>query len=204
MAKSGTQGRHENVGKEAPFLSPQRETRRASTNQPIIMAKTMFQSELSKLGPVKVTVKSDVLQSKYSTPQSPKPPYVVLELNGVERTLNIENDACGAVFDGRKNQTITICAEGSRDEATIVVVGEELPQQQPKPSPTSATHQPPAQHAPAAGMRAKSVRYGYKEGLPNYSSEYIEIEVELEAGIKASDALEFARKFVHSQIQWPK
>ena len=178
------------------------------------MAKSLWHSELVKLGPVKVTVKSGVLESTKKAGSF----YVTLNVNGEDRYYNPENQACEEFFNNRVGQTISVVASGREADALLTLVGEELPRQAPKPASTRT--QPPQHHdsnppgrpggPPAAepqhatGMRAKSIRYGYKAGLPNFSSEYIEIEVELEPGVKAADALEFARKFVHSQIQWPK
>ena len=189
------------------------------------MAKTLFHSELVKMGPVKMTVKSDVLHSKYSKPNDPKPPYVILDIGGTERTYNCENPSCESFFSGAKNQVITIIAEGSREDATITLVGEELPRRQ-EPLPKERVPdfgarppvQPPQQQPPPArpivhgtvpndhvtGMRATEVEYSFTKGLPNYCSEKIGIVVALEPGAKAADALAFARQFVHGKIQQSK
>jgi len=86
------------------------------------------------MGPVFVTVKSDVLESQFKKGQY----YVVLDIDGVERTYNIENDNCMTAFDGQKGASFTIEAQGSRDEATVEYIGDEPPaqeQQQQRPPP---------------------------------------------------------------------
>ena len=50
-------------------------------------------------------------------------------------------------------------------------------------------------------MKAKLVRYERVFRLGNYESERIGIDIELEDGDKAIDALTHARKFVYSQAQ---
>lgn len=176
----------------------------------------MWHSELVKLSPIKINIKSDVLESKYSKPNDPKPPYVVLEIDGGERSYNCENNDCAAFFDNRKGQTISICAEGSREDARIVLVGEEVrpPVSRPAASapaarpaanvPVSRPAHAPTEHASGVGMRAGEVRYERTVGLPNYCSEKIGITVFLEEGAKAAEALAYAKKFVESHLQSPE
>lgn len=116
------------------------------------MSKTLYQSELVKLGPVTVRVESDILKSKYDG----KPDYVVLALNGTERLYNLENHSCGDAFHGRKGQTITIQATGSRDEASISIVddGDIAPVSRPTAAP-----------ARAAAPAAKSTPHGATVGM---------------------------------------
>jgi hypothetical protein len=45
-------------------------------------------------------------------------------------------------------------------------------------------------------MKAKTVRYEKKFNLGNYETEVVGIELELNEGEKASDALALAKKFV--------
>lgn len=121
------------------------------------MAKTLYHSELVKLSPVQVTVKTDVLDSKFKD----KPPYVGLKIDGEERNYSTENDECAAFFDGQKGRTFTIVAEGREDDATITYVGEsaapvedaqEAPEAPPARRPSRAPARPPArrQSAPPA------------------------------------------------------
>lgn len=163
------------------------------------MAKTLWHSQLVQLGPVKITVEKEVVESTKKRGTF----YATINLNGESRYYHVENDACGEFFRGRCGKQITIIAEGRDADATITLVGQAIgataatPKTPPAPVATASA-------TAAAGMRAKTIRYCYKAGLPNYSSESIELEVELEPGVKAADALDYARKFVHSQIQWPK
>lgn len=118
------------------------------------MAKTLYHGALRKLGAVKVTVKSDVLESKYPG----KPPYVTLEIGGEDFNYNTENDNCAAFFEGTKGRTFTIVADGGGkdkgDTATITYVGEGVneggtsPQTPPK-APQRAAAAPPARRGPA-------------------------------------------------------
>lgn len=92
------------------------------------MAKTLYHSQLKALGPTRVTVKSDVLKSKFSKPNAPKPDYVILEINGEDFNYSSENEGCADFFNGSKGKTFTLIAEGGGkgNEATaaITYVGE--------------------------------------------------------------------------------
>lgn len=133
------------------------------------MAKTLYHSELCTLGDVLVTVTTDVMSSKFSKPGAPKPNWVGLKIDGEERTYNLDSDACEAFFSGRKGQTLTIQAFGSKDEAVVVESGKPVPaDHEPEPpafpSKTQApVGQPPGRapvlaqssgEAPAAQARA--------------------------------------------------
>lgn len=113
------------------------------------MAKTLYHSELVKLGPVEVTVKSDILQSKYPG----KPDYVVLEIAGEERNYSFDTPECATPFEGQKGQTFTIVAEGSGKDgsATVTYVGEGggAPQRKAAPQRPAPARQPARQPAPA-------------------------------------------------------
>jgi hypothetical protein len=161
------------------------------------MAKVIYHSQLRALQAVKVKVLSDVLKSKHTG----NPDYVTIELEGAERYYNVENADCAKFFHGRKGQVITIQADGTREEASIMLVGEhtaDLPQQ-----PAARSNPPPTATTPEAGMRAGEVRYERTVGLPNYCSEKIGIMVFLEPGAKAADALAFAKKFVEAHLMSP-
>ncbi len=131
------------------------------------MAKTLYQSQMVKMGPVKVTVKSDVLQSKFKG----KPPYVMLEIGGEDYNYSTENDECAEFFEGQKGRSFTVVAEGSRENALLTYVGEAAPDPEPEQKPTAKSRPPanpskgrgapppaqqaaPAQHAPPAETHA--------------------------------------------------
>ena len=113
------------------------------------MAKQIWHSELKSLGPVRVTIKSDILKSKWSKPNDPKPDFVVLDVNGEQRNYTLENPSCGDVFRNRKEQTISIIAEGSGESATITYVGQSGAQT-PLPAHRQTNQAPPAHQPPPA------------------------------------------------------
>ena len=157
------------------------------------MPKTLYHSALKQLGPVRVTVKSDVLQSKFSKPNAPKPDYVILEIAGEEWNYSLENPTCGEVFEGQKGNTFTIVADGGgrgkEDSATVTYVGEAAsgdgdtaPAAPARPAPpvkrqngpphnTSVppghpAHQPaPAAARPTAAPRVETKHFGATVGM---------------------------------------
>lgn len=177
--------------------------------------KTLYHGELRKLSPVRVTVKSDVLESKYAG----KPPYVVLAINGDERNYTTENQGCAAFFDGRKGETFTLIAEGQREEATITYVGEsaavpqgpiplipatQLPHTASKP-PGPPQSSPPSPKPPTkAKMRLTEIRYDRTINTGNYCNEKIGVTLQVEDGAKADDVLFAARAWVdkHAPKEW--
>ena len=70
--------------------------------------KTLYHSELAAMGPVRVTVKTDRMKSRYSKPGNEKPDYVVLLIAGKEKNYNTENEGCAAFFEGQKGKTFTL------------------------------------------------------------------------------------------------
>lgn len=123
--------------------------------------KSLFHSELSKLGPIQVTVKTDVLQSKFQG----KPNYVVLECDGVERNYSCENAACEAALRGLRGRTVTVEATGSRDDAAIIVHGNQPAAQ---PAPAAQTQQAPARPAataPAPAAKGPRIPMGATVGM---------------------------------------
>jgi hypothetical protein len=111
------------------------------------MAKNLYHSALVKLGPVEVTVKSDILHSKFPG----KPDYVVLEIDGEDFNYSFDTPECAAPFEGQKGASFTVVAEGSGKDgtATVTYVGEGggTPQRKPAarpPARPAARNQPPA------------------------------------------------------------
>ena len=109
------------------------------------------------MGPVNVTVKSDVMESKYQG----KPPYVVLVIDGAERNYTLDSDACASFFEGQKGNTFALEAVGGKGQEEINYLGDDAPapQQAPPPSrPASAPRQqqapPPQRQAPAPQQQA--------------------------------------------------
>lgn len=101
--------------------------------------KGIYHSTLASFGPAYVTVKSDVLQSKKKGSY-----FVVLEHEGEEQFYNVENDACGDALRNLKGKSITIKAEGSRDDATIKILN------------SDGTHEAPAQRTASKPSRSES------------------------------------------------
>ncbi len=112
---------------------------------------SLFHSKLREMGEVDATITSaSPVKSKFAG----KPDWIGMKIDGVEYSYNIENDACGEALTGLKGQTVTIVADGSRDEATVEVLGEAAA---PAPRNTRAATTPP-RTAPArqpAGAPAK-------------------------------------------------
>ena len=123
--------------------------------------KGMFHSELSKLGPVEVLVKTDVMQSKFKG----KLPYVVLECDDVERNLTLENDECAKAVEGLKGKRVTIEATGTREEARLIITNvqggrsaapqreERSPAAQTPPAEAKGQERPAAHSAPPSSER---------------------------------------------------
>ena len=116
--------------------------------------KGLYHSEAVQISPIKCTVKSDVLRSKYEG----KPDYVILFIDGNERNYAIENPDCAAALKGMKNKNTMLEFTGSRDDASIRVLGAGATQQQPpiaadpgpEPNePPDFRNQPQQQRTPA-------------------------------------------------------
>jgi len=109
------------------------------------MAKTIYHSELVKLGAINVRIKSDVTPSKFKD----KSPYCTLEVNGEERNYTIESQACADVLHANKGRLVMLEAAGSREEATIKVLAAGASQEQPPAAPVRQPIQVPAAQASA-------------------------------------------------------
>ncbi len=110
--------------------------------------KSAYHSELvraSERNGLEVTVKSDVLKSKFKD-NGKDSYYVVIEVAGSEHQLKLENQECENAMSNLKNQTVILTATGSRDEARITVedAGDAPPQQRSAP-PQQRQSAPPAQ-----------------------------------------------------------
>jgi hypothetical protein len=126
------------------------------------------------MGPTRVTVKSIRLKGRYKDTNGNDVYYYTLDIGGTQRNYNIENEACGAVFDGKVGQTFTVIAEGSRDDATVVNVGESgqnlqqpaarqappVQQQATRPPVNNPPHQqaPTQRQAPPAGQSVQALK----------------------------------------------
>jgi hypothetical protein len=107
------------------------------------MAKNLYHSELVKMGPINVTVKTDVMPSKFKG----KNAYVVLSIDGEERQYTTENDECADFFDGQKGATLTIEASGSREEAKIEYLGTPAEEDEAPPEKAKAKGKGPPPRA---------------------------------------------------------
>jgi hypothetical protein len=103
------------------------------------MAKTIWHSELCKLSPLQIRIKSDVLKSKFKG----KPDYVVIEVDGEERNYSTENEECADFFNGQKGRKFTIVAEGREAEAVINYVGEPANEPEGDEEETPSRSRPP-------------------------------------------------------------
>lgn len=108
------------------------------------------------MGPVTVLVTSDVMQSKYQG----KPNYVMLEIDGVKRRYDCENEACETFFDQQKGQTLTVEAVGRGEDAgfNLAEEGGEAPPQQPPPrsAPQQSRPAPQQRQPPPAQQQAQN------------------------------------------------
>lgn len=77
--------------------------------------KTLYHSELAKMGMVTARINNEPTESKFPD----KPKWVVLEIGGEERYYNIENAECELILTGHKDHWVELEARGSREEATI-------------------------------------------------------------------------------------
>ena len=117
----------------------------------------MFHSELVKLGPVDITVKTEVRPSKYPD----KPDWVGLDIQGTERYLSIENSQVAGFFEFAGLGPIRVHATGNRDDARIVGVPEDSPEPAPvapRPVPAPARPAPPAARPAPAPAPAPAQR----------------------------------------------
>lgn len=111
----------------------------------------LYHSALVSMGLVTVSITTGPMKSKFSKPNAPKPDYCGMVINGEEFSYTIENPTIAAFITQHKGQTLSIVAEGSRDQATITAVGAPASQmQQPAPRQAPPAHQPPPQHQPQA------------------------------------------------------
>ena len=113
------------------------------------MAKTLYHGGLRDQSPVTLTVKSGPMKSKFSKPNAPKPDYCILVIGGEEFSYALDSQQCANFITQHKGQTLTICAEGSREESTLTAVGAPGTQTlAPKSEPAAQT--PPTPPRPAA------------------------------------------------------
>jgi hypothetical protein len=77
--------------------------------------KTLYQSELIKLGLVAAKILSEPQDSQFPG----KPRWVAMEVNGEERYYNCESVACEDALRGLKGQVVSLEAQGTREDATL-------------------------------------------------------------------------------------
>lgn len=141
------------------------------------MSKTLYHSALCQLGEVAVTVKSDVLTSKFKKDQR----YVVLVVDGEEKNYNCENDNCADFFDGQKGASFVLLAEGSREEAVLTYVGDaepmeaaaqRAPAKAPQPARAAAKGKPPAGKSAAPPPATTTPKPSAKPPVQNGGGHY--------------------------------
>jgi len=88
------------------------------------MAKNLYHTHLKEMGnPVRVTVTSDPLKSKYPKEGVPNK-FVGMKIAGVDYSYTCESDQCVQALTGLKGKEVMLSVEGSRGDATITVVGQ--------------------------------------------------------------------------------
>lgn len=116
--------------------------------------KTLYHSMLVTAGEVEVTINSaGPERSKFDKAGSYNH-YIKLRHEGTEHFLELENDECAQALTGLQGQTVTLKAEGSRENATITVFDAPQNHRQPHPQPR---HQEPARQPaqrPPAGRES--------------------------------------------------
>ena len=106
------------------------------------MSKNMYHSELVKMSPCDITVKTEVRPSKYPD----KPDWIGLDIGGVERYLSIENSHVAEFFAEAGLGPVRVHATGNRDDAMIVGVDfdQSLAPVAPRPAPAAPPRPAPA------------------------------------------------------------
>lgn len=115
--------------------------------------KTLYHSELVQMGRVQVTQKDLPRASKFKD----KNDYVVLEIDGVERIYNCENDDCQAFFNvqGNQGRCMVIEAQGTRENAQIDWIEDvDAAPQRSAPPARQAAPAPRQAQAPATARTA--------------------------------------------------
>lgn len=85
--------------------------------------KSLYHSTLAKAGDVRLSIKSDVLASKYKKEGEAGHFYVIVQHdNDPEQTLLIENEQCRSALEGLKGEDVTLRASGAREDARISIV----------------------------------------------------------------------------------
>lgn len=160
--------------------------------------KTLYHSELVKLGPVEVEITTDLIESRYK-----KGTYIVgLRIDGEERTLAIENDDCGAALAERKGQVLTIEASGSRESAEISILEglPEAPAPKARPAARPAPVARPAAARPAAAQAARQAPAG--RNVHGMLMQFANLEINVQCLVaKISDALIAGRDIVLTDQQ---
>ena len=181
------------------------------------MPKLLYHGELRAMGPVKVTVASEPVQS----PKQAHKFTIALRIGDDLRHYSPENQACCDFWVGKNGQTFTVIAEGQRAEATITDVGRSVAKDKPveksfaqdpnrktKPAEDLPPLEVKLEKAPAfgeqvttaptnskPGMRITELRYDRVINTGNYCNEKIGVTLQIEEGTKAADVLAAARKF---------
>lgn len=106
---------------------------------------TLYHSELVQMGPIRVKIKSDVTASKFDG----KPNYVIMEIDGQKRNYNCENPDCEDALDKMSGRTVMLEATGSREEASIKILGAGAEPEPPHDKDTRQTHPPMQVRRPA-------------------------------------------------------
>ena len=121
---------------------------------PISDKKGIYHSTLVRAGDTVVTIKSDVLKSKYEG----KPDYVYLTAaDGTEHSLAVENFRVAEALKGLKDQRVTLRASGSREDADLEILpAGDQPQTPAKPAtaPPQRQEPPKAAQTPEEAKRA--------------------------------------------------
>lgn len=145
--------------------------------------KTLYHSELSKLGIINARINSEPTPSKFPN----KPKWVVIEIGGEERYYNCENDECELSLTGLKDNWVELEAYGSREDAAIRIEVTENPAKRsdtkaqiaevkakianmPDDRPKTADEKPRVIEAEIVQQELKPVDHGESVKLKSYAS----------------------------------
>ena len=132
--------------------------------------KTLYHSELRTLSPLTVKVIKERQESKFKKGNE----YVVISIEGEERTYNAENAECAAAFDGYEGCVLTLDADGGgkgkEETATVTIDTDSVERGGEAPAKKPVTAQPQAQQARPKGAATRPAAPAARQETPSESN----------------------------------